>query len=152
MYDFDLKTARDKARKEAEESFEEDNEDGLTKEEYVQKAIDEATAERGTDDSYYDEVIAKDGGILTEELEEYIFNAPVDGNATVFEGTTSAYVVIRNSVLDLEEWRELHLTNTLREMKNDEFTEMLDLLFQNYTVEKNDYLVDKKYSPEKMSQ
>lgn len=151
LYDFDLKKAQDKARKEAEESYKEDNEDKLTKEEYVQKAIDEATAERGTSDDNYDEVIKKDGGILSEELEEYIFNASADGKATVFEGITSAYVVVRKSVLDLDEWRDKNLTDTLREMKNEDFISMLDLMFQNYTVEQNDYLVDKKYSPEKMS-
>lgn len=152
LYDFDLKTAQDKARKEAEESYKEDNEEGLTKEEYVQKAVDEATAEKGTDDAYYDEVIQKDGGVLSDELEDYIFNAPVDGKATVLEGTTSVYVVVRKSVLDLDGWREYNLSGTLKEMKNEEFISLLDELCQNYTVEQNDYLVDKKYSPEKMSQ
>lgn len=150
LYEFDLKTAQDKARKKAEESYTEDNEDNLTKEEYVQKAIDAATAEKGSSDDLYDEVISKDSNLLSEELVDYIFNAKADETATVFEGTTSAYVVIRKSVLDLDDWRDGNLTDTIREMKNDDFNSMMELLCQNYSVEQNDYLVDKKYSPEKM--
>lgn len=150
LYEFDLKTAQDKARKEAEASYTEDNEDKLTKEEYVQKAIDAAAAEKGSSDDLYDEVISKDSTLLSEELVDYIFNAKADDTATVFEGTTSAYVVIRKSVLDLNDWRDQHLTDTIRELKNDDFNSMMDLLCQNYSVEQNDYLVDKKYSPEKM--
>ena len=34
--------------------------------------------------------------------------------------------------------------------KGDEFEGYLDLYSQNYSVEKNSYLVDTKYSPEKL--
>lgn len=152
LYAFDLKKAQDDARSEAEENYKEDNEEGLSKEEYVQKAIDEATAERGESDDNYDEVITKDSSYVTEALRDYIFSAEADGKATVFEGTTSAYVVIRKPVLDLEGWRDNNLSSVLRKMKNDDFNSFMDLACQNYDVEQNDYLVDKKYSPEKMHQ
>lgn len=150
LYDFDLQAARDKARKEAEESYTEDNEGGLTKEEYVQKAIDEATAEKGIADIYYDEVITRDTEYITEALREYIFSAPTDGKATVFEGVTSAYLVIRQPVLALDGWREMNLVDVLKAMKTEDFDSMMDLMSQNYSVEQNDYLVNKKYAPEKM--
>lgn len=152
LYDFDLKKAQDAARKKAEEEYTEDNEEGLTKEEFVQKAIDEASATKGEADEDYDELINIDDEILSDELTAFLFSIPAEGKAVVFEGPTSAYVVIRKPVLELEGWKDHYLTDVLMEMKGDEFDSMMDLLCQNYDVEKNDYLVDKKYSPEKMKQ
>lgn len=151
LYDFDLKTAQDKARKEAESSYSEDNANGLSKEDYVKKAVDEAKAEKGDSDDNYDEVIAKDSNIFTEELMGFLFDAPTDAKAYVYEGTTSAYLLIRKPVLQLAGWRDINLEDTLKVMKNDEYNSMMDLLCQNFKVEQNDYLVNNKYSPEKMN-
>lgn len=150
MYDYSLRLAQDKARAEAEKEYSEEKAEGLTKEEYVQKAVDDVDVSAAEDESEFDEVIEKASSPLTEELTDFIFSLPLDGKAYVYEGTSSAYMVVRKSVLDLEGWEDYYRSDILREMKGDEFDSRMDLICQNYDVVQKDYLVNKKYSPEKI--
>lgn len=150
MYDYYLLAAQNDAKKNAEESYSEEKAEGLTKEEYVQKAVEEASVEKADDASEFDEFISKSDSVLTEELTDFIFSLATDGKAYVYEGTTSVYVVIRKPVTDLENWETYYRTDVLREMKGDEFDSKMDIICQNYNVEQNDYLVNTKYSPKKI--
>lgn len=150
LYDFDLLEAQNEAKAEAEESYTEDNADGLTKEEYIQQAIDEVTVDEGEDDDAYDEVISKSQSVLSDELTDYIFGLPSDGKASVFEGSEAYYVVVKLDIEDIG-WVEANENEVLHEMREDDFDSLMDLMCQNYDVQQNDYLVNTKYSPEKMS-
>lgn len=150
MYDYYLLIAQNDARKNAEESYSEENADGLTMEEYVEKAVEEVSVERADDESEFDEFISKSDSMLTDELTDFIFGLATDGKAYVYEGTTSAYVVIRKPVTDLENWELYYRTDVLREMKGDEFDSKMDIICQNFDVVQNDYLVNTKYSPKKI--
>lgn len=149
MYDYNLLTAQNKARATAEKEYSEDKANGLTKEEYVQKAVDDVDVSRADDEKQYDEMIEKADSPVTEELTDFIFSLATDGKAYVLEGKTSAYMVVRKSVLELENWELYYRTDVLREAKGEEFDSRMDLICQNYDVVQNDYLVNKKYSPEK---
>lgn len=151
-YDEDLRNAQNDARADAEESYDEDPTiaDGLSRDEFVQQAIDDAEAERGDDDSYYNEVLYKDDEILTEELTDFIFGLPKDGKASVFKGENSVYVVVKLSIDDLDGWEDSNHINVLSNMYGEEFDSKMDIMCQNYDVDMNSYLVNKKYSPEKM--
>ncbi len=150
LYDFDLLEAQNEAKADAEESYTEDNADGLTKEEYIQQAIDEVTVDEGEDDDAYDEVISKNKSVLSDELTDYIFGLPADGKASVFEGSEAYYVVVKLDIMDIG-WVDANEDEVLHEMRDDDFDQRMDVLCQNYDVEQNNYLVNKKYSPEKMS-
>lgn len=150
MYDEDWLNARNDAKADAEESYTEANADGLTKEEYIQKAIDEVSVTRADDIAQYDQMIEKDGSSVSEELSEFVFGLDIDGKAYVLEGTTAVYVVVRKSVLDLENWELYYRTEVLQDMKGDEFDSRMDIICQNYDVEANDYLINHKYSPKKI--
>lgn len=150
MYDYSLRLAQDKARAEAEKEYSEEKAEGLTKEEYIQKAVDDVDVAAAEDESEFDEVIEKASSPLTEELTDFIFSLPLDGKAYVYEGTSSAYMVVRKSVLDLEGWEDYYRSDILREMKGEEFDSKMDLICQNYDVVQKDYLVNTKYSPKKI--
>ncbi len=149
LYDFDLLEAQNSAKADAEESYTEDNADGLTKEEYIQKAVDAASADKGESDDDYDEVISKSQSVLTEELTDYIFGLPADGKATVYEGAEAYYVVVKLDIMNIG-WVDANEDEVLHEMREDDFDSLMDLMCQNYDVKQNDYLVNTKYSPEKM--
>ncbi len=150
MYDYYLITAQNKAKADAEKSYSEDKAEGLTKEEYIDKAVKEVTVDRAEDVKEFDEFISKENSAVTEELTDFIFSLPTDNKAHVLEGTISAYVVVRKPVTDLENWEESYRNGILREMKGDEFDSRMDLTCQNLEVQQNDYLVNTKYSPKKV--
>lgn len=150
MYDHNLLVAQNDARKNAEESYSEEKAEGLTKEEYIDKAVKEASVEKAEDEKEFDEFISKKDSVLSDELTDFIFGLPTDGKAYVYEGSTSAYFVIRKPVTDLENWENYYRSDVLREMKGDEFDSRMDIICQNYDVVQNDYLVNTKYSPKKI--
>ncbi len=150
MYDYYLLVAQNDARKTAEEEYSEDNAEGLTKEEYIAKAVEDVSVEKAEDPREFDELISKSNSAVTEELTDFIFSLPTDNKAHVLEGTTSAYVVVRKPVTDLENWEASYRTNILREMKGDDFDSRMDIICQNLDVKQNDYLVNTKYSPKKI--
>lgn len=150
-YEIDLEAARDKARSDAEGSYGEETANGLSKDEYVQKAIDEATAEKAEKEEDIDQFISKTNSTLDEKLTEYIWNAAVDGKASVFETDSAVYIVAREDVTTKETWKENNDEAARKAIKGDEYDSMVELTSQSYAVEKDDYLVDKKYDPEKVN-
>ncbi len=151
IYDSELFDARNDAKAEAEKSYTEDNADGLTKDEYIQKAMDDVDITRPDDIAQYDQMIEKNGSSsVSAELSEFVFGLDIDGKAYVLEGASATYVVVRKSVLDLENWELYYRTDVLREMKGEEFDSRMDIICQNYDVVANDYLINHKYSPKKM--
>lgn len=151
IYDHDLLNAQNAARKEAEELYELDPVEGYTVEEYMEKMAKDAKAEKGTSDDDYDELVFVDSGILTDELMEFIKNAPIDGKAAVYEGATSAYVIIRNPVSDFPDWKEKYTEDVLTELKGEEYDKMIAELCKNYEIVQDDRLVNSKYAPEKLN-
>lgn len=149
-YDFDLISAQDKARADAESSFTEDNEDKLTKEEYVKKAVDAVEVTKAEKPEDIDQFISKDDSSLDEKLTEYIWNAAVDGKATVFEGESAAYVIVREDVTTKESWEEENHETILKAIKEEDYESLMELTYQNYDVQLDEYLVNTKYAPEKM--
>ncbi len=150
MYDYYLRIAQDDARKNAEKEYTEEKAEGLTKEEYIEKAVEEASVERAEDASEFAEMLSNKDSVITDELTDFIFSLEADGKAYIHEGMTSTYLVIRKPVTDLENWEEHYRSDVLREIKGEEFDSKMDLICQNYTVEQNDYLVNTKYSPKKI--
>lgn len=150
-YDYDLAAARDSARASAEKVFAEDNEDKLTEEEYIQKAVDAATAEKAESLDSIDQFIPKENSPLAEETTEYIWNAAADGKATVFEGENAAYVIVREDATTKETWIKENRTGLLKSIKSDDYDSMLEIIYQNYDVDLDEYLVNSKYAPEKLN-
>ncbi|MDE7362863.1 MAG: hypothetical protein K2N38_13125 [Oscillospiraceae bacterium] len=150
-YEIDLEAARDKAKADAEDSYDEHTANGLSKDEYVQKAVDEATAEKAEKEEDIDQFISKTNSTLDEKLTEYIWNAAADGKASVFETDSAVYVVAREDVTTKETWKENNDEAARKAIKGEEYDSMVELTCQSYAVEKDDYLVDKKYDPEKVN-
>ncbi|MDE7230189.1 MAG: hypothetical protein K2N56_06875, partial [Oscillospiraceae bacterium] len=151
LYDFDLLAAQNKARAEAEEYYEASPQEGYTLEEYMDMAAGKATAEKGESDEKYDEVIFNDSGILSDELMDFIKEAPEDGKAAVYEGTTSAYLIIRNPISEFPNWKTNNLEDVLKELRGEEFDTLMDDISKDYTVDQKDSLVNGKYAPEKLN-
>lgn len=150
-YEFDLVAARDSAKASAESSYKEDNEDKLSEEEYIQKAIDAATAEKAESLDDIDQFISKASSSLDEKVTEYIWNAASDGKATVFEGESAAYVIVREDITSKENWIKNNRTSLLKSIKSEDFDSLIEITYQNYSVELDEYLVNNKYAPEKMN-
>jgi len=149
-YEAELAAARDSAKASAESSYKEDNEEGLSKEDYVKKAVDAATATKAESLDATDSFVSKDNSQFDEKVTEYIWNAAVDGKATVFEGENAAYVIIREDITTKETWIKENRTGLLKSIKGDEYDSMIELTYQNYDVDLDEYLVNTKYAPEKM--
>ncbi len=148
-YDFDLETAQEAARVSAENSYTEDNEDKLSKEEYIKKEVDDVDVTKAEKPEDLDQFISKENSTLDEKLTEYIWNAAVDGKATVFEGESAAYVIVREDVTAKESWEKDNHEAILKEIKSDEYDGLMELTYQNYEIELDEYLVNTKYAPEK---
>ena len=150
-YEVDLESAQNAARASAEKVFSEDNEDKLTEEEYIKKAVDAATAEKAESLDAIDQFIPKDNSPLDEKVTEYVWNAAADGKATVFEGESAAYVIVREDSTTKETWLKENRTGLLKSIKGDAYDSMLEITYQNYDVDLDEYLVNSKYAPEKLN-
>ena len=149
-YDFDLVSAQDAARATAESSYTEDNEEKLTKEEYIQKEVDDVDVTKAEKPEDVDQFIPKEDSNLDEKLTEYIWNAAADGKATVFEGESAAYVIVREDVTTKKSWEEDNHLSILKAIKQEDYDGIMELTYQNYDVKLDEYLVNTKYAPEKM--
>lgn len=149
-YDFDLVSAQDAARATAESSYTEDNEEKLTKEEYIQKEVDDVDVTKAEKPEDVDQFIPKENSNLDEKLTEYIWNAAADGKATVFEGESAAYVIVREDVTTKKSWEEDNHLSILKAIKQEDYDGIMELTYQNYDVKLDEYLVNTKYAPEKM--
>lgn len=151
LYEFDLYTAQNKAKKEAEEEFEANPPEGVTYDEYIAEAVKKATATKGESDDKYDEIVFNDNSYLTDELMDFILSAPADGTAAAYAGSTSVYIIIRNPVSNFPAWREQNLEDVLTTLRGDDYDSLMDLMSQNYDVVQKEDLVNKKYAPEKLN-
>ncbi len=128
------------------------NTDDAEYNEYCQKAIDEATAEKKESADDCDKFISKENSSLSEKLTEYVWNAAADSKATLFEDSEAncVYVVVRDNITTKTSWLETQHESILHSLRDDAYNEMLKGIYDNYTVELNDYLINTKYAPEKL--
>lgn len=150
FYDFDLNKVEEAAKAKAETDYKEDNEDKLTKEEWIKKMVEAAGVEKAKNDEELDRVISKESSGYEEKLTEFIFNASDDGKAAVYEAENTVYIIVREDITKKDKWKEDNDLSVRGSMKFDEFREMLDLFGQNYEVVADSSLVNRKYRPEKL--
>ena len=119
---------------------------------YVQEKIDAATAEKKESAEDCEQFVNKENSSLDEKVTEYIWNAAADSKATVFENEAGncIYVVVRDDVTTMTTWLESQRESMLHSIKEDDFDELLKSIYDGYTVELDDYLVNTKYAPEKL--
>ena len=119
---------------------------------YVQEKIDAATAEKKGSAEDCEQFVNKENSSLDEKVTEYIWNAAADSKATVFENEAGncIYVVVRDDVTTMSTWLESQRESMLHSIKEDDFDELLKSIYDGYTVELDDYLVNTKYAPEKL--
>ena len=151
MYEYDLYKAQNDAKYKAEQEFDENPPDGVTYDEYIEAAASEATATRYEDDSLFDEIVFNKNEYLSDEVMDFLLEAPADGTAAAYEGVTAAYVIIRNPVSNFPGWKLEHRNEVLTELRGDEYNSKMEILCQNYDVVQKDKLVDGKYAPEKLN-
>lgn len=149
-YDEDLKTAQDKARYDAENDYDEENSDGLTKEQYVENKVGEATASKAESDVTLNQAISRSDSSYSDKFKDFVLSAEDSDDAIVFDDDDASYVIVKNSALSLNGWDESNHSNIIREMKNDEFNSMMEEMYTDYKVDLNSYLVNSKYTPERL--
>lgn len=150
FYDYSIERATERAKAKAETEYKEDNEDKLTKEEWIKKQVESAGIKKDESDDDLDQIISKENTSLDEKLKEYIINAASDGKAKLFDTEKTVYLVIKEDITQKTKWKEENRDNVLTEMKSEEFQSMLDLFGQNYEVDANESLVNNKYRPERL--
>lgn len=148
-YDYDLQQAQNKARADAEDNYD-SSETDKTLEEVVQEAIDAATAEKAESETSLEKMISKSSSSLDADVTDYIWSIADDSKASTFETSDSIYVIVRDDVTTLTDWKQTSRSSILNAMKGDEFDQVLLDAAADYTVELDDYLVNNKYSPEKV--
>lgn len=152
FYDYNLEKAEESAKAKAETDYKEDNEDKLTKEEWIKKQVEAAGIKKAESADDLDQFISKESSSLNDEkLTEYIFNAKSDGKATLFEAEKAVYVVVKEDIAKKTKWKEDNNERILTLIKNDDFKSMVDLFGQNYEVVADENLVNKKYGPERLN-
>lgn len=151
FYDYNLEEAEESAKAKAKTDYKEDNEEGLTKDEWIKKQVEEAGIEKVESADDLDQFISKESSSLEdEELTEYVFNAESDGKATLFETEKVVYVVVKEDITKKTKWKEEHNESILTSIKNDDFRGMMDLIGEKYDVSADENLVNKKYGPERL--
>ena len=151
FYDYNLEEAEESAKAKAKTDYKEDNEEGLTKDEWIKKQVEEAGIEKVESADDLDQFISKESSSLEdEELTEYVFNAESDGKATLFETEKVVYVVVKEDITKKTKWKEEHNESILTSIKNDDFRSMMDLIGEAYEVSADENLVNKKYGPERL--
>lgn len=150
FYDYSIEKATERAKAKAETEYKEDNEDKLTKEEWIKKQVEAAGIKKYESDDDLDQIISKDNTSLDEKLKEYIINAESDGKAKLFDTEKTVYLVIKEDITQKTKWKEENRDNVLTEMKSEEFQSMMDIFGQNYEVDANESLVNNKYRPERL--
>lgn len=148
-YNYELAKAKDSARKSAKSSYSEDNADGLSLEEYIEKAAEEATYTVPDSVDMYNELLDKANSDYKTEVTDFIMSVALDEKAYVFDSSEAkaSYVVVRMEMSALSGWEESYRESVLQNIRSDAFNELLESLTADYNVEQNDYLVNTKYSP-----
>ena len=149
FYEYQLSTVEESAKAKAETDYKEDNEDGLTKDEWIKKQVEDANIEKAESEDDLDRFLSKESSGLAEDVTEYIFNAASDDKATIFETENGVYLIVKEDITQKTKWKEEKNESILKDIKGDDFHNMIDLFGQNYEVVINDEsLINKKYSPE----
>lgn len=152
-YEVDLKNAQDEAHVDAEDAYAEMEAEERPDDfdEYIQEAIDAVTVEKKTDDEL-DTIInlASTTSPFDAEVVEYIWNTAADSRATLLEQEYSCYIIVRDDITEKESWKESVKSTVLNALKSDEFEELLESIYCDFSVEQNDYLVNTKYAPNKI--
>lgn len=151
FYEYNLKKVEESVKAKAEKDFKEDNEEGLTKDEWIKQQIEAADVKKYEKDEELDKFLSKNSSSYSEQITEYIFNAASDGKATVFEADNGAYLIIKDDITKKTSWIEEKHAEILYEIKNEEFRDMMDLFGMNYEVVADENLVNKKYGPETLN-
>lgn len=153
-YDYELARAQDAARKTAKSGYTEDNADGLSLDEYVEKAANEATYTVPDSVDTYNEAFEKANSDYNTEVSDFIMSISRDGKAHVFESSDAktSYVIVRMEMSTLSNWDETNRESVLQQMRGDAFDELLEQKTAGYTVRKDDYLVNTKYTPKKVDE
>lgn len=151
FYEYNLSNLEESVKASAETDYSEDNADNLTKDEWIKKQIESANLTKAETPDDLDRFITKDSTNFDSDTRDFIFNAAADGKAFVREGSTAVYVIIKEDVTKKTTWKEENNEAFLTAIKGDEFRGMVDLFGQNYEVDPDDYLVNKKYGPEKLN-
>lgn len=152
FYDYYMEAAEENAAAKAETDYKEDNEEGLTKEEWIKKQVESQNITKVSSEDDLLTVIKSDSTLYDEKTVEYIMSAPADKKAVLFEADKCVYIIIKNDVTENSKWKEDNNDTILSEMKTDDFRGLFDLFGQNYEVKLDESLVNKKYSPEKLNQ
>lgn len=151
-YECELAAKQEIAKADAEEAYKKEPVEGKTLEEYVKEEVDKVSVEKIKEEDA-DTVFEKEGSYSYDEaVFKYITNAEVFDKAVTMpsEEDKCVYVILCTDITKNTHWQEENRENVLVEIKGDEFEGYLDIYSQNYSVEKNSYLVDTKYSPEKL--
>lgn len=151
LYDYDLYKAKNDAKYAAEQAYEADPPEGVSYDEYMEEALSKATATKYDDDEMFDEIVFNENEYLSDEVMDLILEAPMDGKAAAYEGSTAVYIIVRNPVKNFPGWKTEHLDTVLSTLKGEDFDNMMDLMSQNYDIVQKDDLVNGKYSPEKLN-
>lgn len=150
-YEFDLENAQNDAMIEQEAAFEAMTFEVPTEEEW-DKAMEEAkanaTADKAETVEELEVAVNKESSSLNEELTEFIWNMAIDGKAYLLETETAAYMVVREDITTKETWKNDNKVAIFDQMVGEEFDSYLIEVGASYTVELDDNLINKKYSPD----
>ncbi|MBD5112721.1 MAG: hypothetical protein HDT42_09375 [Ruminococcaceae bacterium] len=153
-YLYELAKAQDEARKKASTEYSEEVAGGLSPDEYIEKAADEATYTVPDDASLFDMAFSKANSSYNTEVTDFIMSLARDGKPYVFHSdeAKTSYVVVRMEMSVLENWKESNRESILQQMRGDAFNELLEQASANYEVQQDNYLVNTKYTPKKVSE
>lgn len=152
FYEIELSAAEEYAKAKAETDYEEDNEDGLSKEEWIKKQIEAKNVTKKESDDDLNSVVEKSNAPLEQEVVDYIFDANDDGKASIFATDGAVYLVEKADMTKQEKWLSDNKTTVLIGIKGDEYQNMLDIFAQNYEVKADNSLINNKYGPEKLNE
>lgn len=152
FYDYNMTNLEESVKAAAETDYSAENAENLTKEQWIKQQIESANLTKAETPDDLDTFITKDSTNFDDETKDFIFNAAADGKAVVREATTAVYVIIKEDVTKKKTWKEENNEAFLTAIKGDEFRSIVDLFGQNYEVDADDYLVNKKYGPEKLNE
>lgn len=152
FYEYNLSRVEESVKASAETQYSEDNAEKLTKDEWIKQQIESANITKADTPDDLDRFITKDSTNFDTDIMDYIFNAAADGKANIVENESAVYLIIKEDVTKKTTWKEENNEAFLTSIKSDEFRDMIDLFGQNYEVKLDDYLVNKKYGPEKLNE
>lgn len=153
-YFYELAKAQDEARKKASTEYSEEVAGGLSPDEYIEEAANKATYTVPDDANIFNLAFAKASSSYNTEVTDFIMSLARDGKPYVFHSdeAKTSYVVVRMEMSVLENWKESNRETVLLQMRGDAFNELLEQVSADYEVKQDNYLVNTKYTPKKVSE